>query len=194
MQDIFEKVLEESECLVFTWVHGSKISIHGSVALVTLCENVRSTEAPGVGVSCREREREHNIKYYVQLNQIQKLREKLYSKMEEPKQTMEEPKKTMEEPKQTMEEPKQTASFIIVAWWTQRMLPGECKEEVQYLVYQTLVPHVYPWVWSTLWCRLYLLACTQTMDETHPVNNLSSSYYMFIVNFKILPNILLIKQ
>ena len=180
MQDIFEKVLEESECLVFTRIHGSKISIHGSVALVTLGENVRSTEAPGVGVSCREREREHNIKYYVQLNQIQKLREKLYSKMEEPKQTM--------------EEPKQTASFISVAWWTQRMLPGECKEEVQYLVYQTLVPHVYPWVWSTLWCRLYLLACTQTMDETHPVNNLSSSYYMFIVNFKILPNILLIKQ
>ena len=108
MQDIFEKVLEESECLVFTRIHGSEISIHGSVALVTLGENVRSTEAPGVGVSCREREREHNIKYYVQLNQIQKLREKLYSKMEEPKQTMEEPKQTMEEPKQTMEEPKQT--------------------------------------------------------------------------------------
>ena len=66
MQDIFEKVLEESECLVFTRIHGSKISIHRSVALVTLGENVRSTEAPGVGVSCRERGRENitsNIMY-----------------------------------------------------------------------------------------------------------------------------------
>ena len=50
MQHIFEEVLEKTKCLILAWIKWAQVSIHRSVALVTLGQKVRSTEAPGVGM------------------------------------------------------------------------------------------------------------------------------------------------